>query len=281
MLPHQPMPESDANKMLRERLKLDAWSEDELDSLWVGVRRHGRGNWNTMLGDPKLTFSNNKTPENLNAKWQEERLKLLVQSGSELSRLVGEPCFSDEMMKHPLHRTMVSGLAKEQMPAMSRSHFSDIRLDCGDSHLGLQPSHMDPSSQINAIQETDARLETNHFPPFLQNTFVPRSSTPYYVGPHESASLFPGASSSKDPSGGFGADSLKLNKLPHWLQDALRMPPPPPPPVAAGPALPPAMSTLSLRLESEREAPEKAEDGRGSSVQAAHVVYVESSSEED
>ncbi|RWW83341.1 hypothetical protein BHE74_00008152 [Ensete ventricosum] len=35
--------QSATNKLLKKRLKADAWSEDELDALWIGVRRHGRG----------------------------------------------------------------------------------------------------------------------------------------------------------------------------------------------------------------------------------------------
>ncbi|KAM1251214.1 hypothetical protein FF1_033735 [Malus domestica] len=33
------------------------WSEEELDFLWMGVRRYGRDNWNAMLRDPRLHFS--------------------------------------------------------------------------------------------------------------------------------------------------------------------------------------------------------------------------------
>jgi hypothetical protein len=262
LLPYQPMSEFGAIKMLREKLKLDTWLEDELDSLWIGVRRHGRGNWDAMLRDPKLTFLKNRNPEELTAKWQEEQLKLLGQSGSALSRPIDGPGFSDEMREHTSHGTMVSGLGMEWMPAMSK------------------PPHMDSSIHINAIEETDKILETNHLPPFLQDTFAPVSSMPYDVGPHDSSSLRPGAGSSKGPRGSSSAGFLKLSKLPHWLQDALSVPPPLPP-VAADSTLPPDTSVLSLCRESDKEAPEKAEDRSESSQQAAHAVYVESSSEED
>ncbi|KAK9133798.1 hypothetical protein Scep_013326 [Stephania cephalantha] len=43
-----------------KRSKLESWSENELDALWIGVRRHGKGNWGTMLRDPKLKFSKYK-----------------------------------------------------------------------------------------------------------------------------------------------------------------------------------------------------------------------------
>lgn len=280
--PYQPIPEFDAIKMLRERLKLDSWSEDELDSLWVGVRRHGRGNWDAMLRDPKLKFSKNKNPEDLTAKWQEEQLKLLDESGSKLSEPVHGPGISDVRKALAFRGTMVSGLGtKPPMPPRSRSHLSDIQLGSGDHYPGLLPPHMDPSSQINAIKESDTKLETNRLPPFLHNTLVPGSSTSYDARPHESASFFPRASSSKDPSGSTGAGSSKLNKLPHWLQDVLSVPPPPPPPVAADLTLPPATSALSSHLGSEKEVPEKVQDRKESSDQAARVFYVESSSDEE
>ncbi|KAG9447657.1 hypothetical protein H6P81_013785 [Aristolochia fimbriata] len=53
------------------------WSEEELDSLWIGVRRHGRNNWNVMLRDPKLHFSNWRTAEDLAEQWIREQSKLL------------------------------------------------------------------------------------------------------------------------------------------------------------------------------------------------------------
>ncbi|XP_011013940.1 PREDICTED: uncharacterized protein LOC105117829 isoform X3 [Populus euphratica] len=53
----------------------DAWSDMELDSLWVGVRRHGQGNWEAMLRDPSLFFKG-KTVEHLTQRWMKERLQI-------------------------------------------------------------------------------------------------------------------------------------------------------------------------------------------------------------
>ncbi|KAH8496700.1 hypothetical protein H0E87_019444 [Populus deltoides] len=53
----------------------DAWSDMELDSLWVGVRRHGQGNWEAMLRDPLLFFKG-KTVEHLTQRWMKERLQI-------------------------------------------------------------------------------------------------------------------------------------------------------------------------------------------------------------
>lgn len=53
------------------------WTEEELDTLWSGVRRHGRGNWAAMLQDPKLRFSKLKTAKDLAERWNEEQQKML------------------------------------------------------------------------------------------------------------------------------------------------------------------------------------------------------------
>ncbi|KAL3819573.1 hypothetical protein ACJIZ3_005478 [Penstemon smallii] len=52
------------------------WSEEELDCLWIGVRRHGKGNWDAMLRDPRLRFLPLKTPRDLAQRWVEEQSQL-------------------------------------------------------------------------------------------------------------------------------------------------------------------------------------------------------------
>ncbi|XP_042517347.1 uncharacterized protein LOC122091454 isoform X2 [Macadamia integrifolia] len=54
-----------------------AWSEEELDSLWIGVRRHGRGNWDAMLRDPRLHFSVWRVAKDLAEQWDDEQSQLL------------------------------------------------------------------------------------------------------------------------------------------------------------------------------------------------------------
>ncbi|XP_043712930.1 uncharacterized protein LOC122661560 isoform X2 [Telopea speciosissima] len=55
----------------------NAWSEEELDSLWIGVRRHGRGNWDAMLRDPRLHFSVWRVAKDLAEQWDDEQSQLL------------------------------------------------------------------------------------------------------------------------------------------------------------------------------------------------------------
>ncbi|XP_074312320.1 uncharacterized protein LOC141647859 [Silene latifolia] len=52
------------------------WSEEELDSLWIGIRRHGRGNWHAMLLDPKLRFAPWRVARDLAAQWDREQCNL-------------------------------------------------------------------------------------------------------------------------------------------------------------------------------------------------------------
>ncbi|KAJ0015008.1 hypothetical protein Pint_21368 [Pistacia integerrima] len=53
------------------------WSEEELDFLWIGVRRHGRDNWDAILGDTRLHFSPWRVTADLAERWEEEQYKLL------------------------------------------------------------------------------------------------------------------------------------------------------------------------------------------------------------
>ncbi|XP_021857482.2 uncharacterized protein [Spinacia oleracea] len=52
------------------------WSEEELDSLWIGMRRHGRGNWHAMILDPRLRFAPWRTVADLEEQWGRELYNL-------------------------------------------------------------------------------------------------------------------------------------------------------------------------------------------------------------
>ncbi|XP_076935379.1 uncharacterized protein LOC143602003 isoform X2 [Bidens hawaiensis] len=55
----------------------NVWSEEELDFLWIGVRRHGIGSWDAILRDPRLHFSSWRSPRELAKRWEEEQSNLL------------------------------------------------------------------------------------------------------------------------------------------------------------------------------------------------------------
>lgn len=64
---------------MRDQLKpyVDMWSEEELDVLWIGVRRYGKNNWDAMLRDPRLHFSPCRVARDLADRWEAEQIKLL------------------------------------------------------------------------------------------------------------------------------------------------------------------------------------------------------------
>lgn len=72
--------------------KLHDWSEEELDFLWIGVRRYGANNWEAILRDPRFRFTKFKTVEDLAARWEVEQRRLFS-------------CPLPAPVTHPLPRT--------------------------------------------------------------------------------------------------------------------------------------------------------------------------------
>lgn len=66
-----------SNYISKDHGMVDVWLEEELDSLWMGIRRYGQGNWEVMLRDPSLTFSKHKTIDDLSRRWNKEKLKII------------------------------------------------------------------------------------------------------------------------------------------------------------------------------------------------------------
>lgn len=144
---------------LHKKSKADSWSEDELDFLWIGVRRHGRGNWDVMLRDPRLKFSKFKTPEDLSARWEEEQLKIIegtafaVQKPTKSSRYTKSSLFpgiSDGMMARALHGSRLV------TPPKFQSHMTDMKLGFGD--LASSLSHFETSDKLGLQNEQCAPI---------------------------------------------------------------------------------------------------------------------------
>ncbi|XP_042042461.1 protein CHROMATIN REMODELING 4-like [Salvia splendens] len=147
-----------SNSMLTKKSKLDIWSEDELDSLWIGVRRHGRGNWEAMIQDPRLRFSKYKTAEDLAARWEEEQLKVLDVPGLPTLKPPVPPKFSnplfsgisDVMMARALHGASSDGMMAQALhggkfngPMKFHPHVTDMRL--GLAGPSSAAPHLEPS----------------------------------------------------------------------------------------------------------------------------------------
>ncbi|KAI4371216.1 hypothetical protein MLD38_019479 [Melastoma candidum] len=121
----------------RKKSRVDGWSEDELDFLWIGVRRHGRGNWLTMLRDPWLSFSKGRTPEDLASRWEEEQLKIFDGPSHPLPPKLNRPLksslprFADVMLSKTFEGH------KFVMPANFQAHLTDMKLGYGENPSGM------------------------------------------------------------------------------------------------------------------------------------------------
>ncbi|KAG0562176.1 hypothetical protein KC19_9G124000 [Ceratodon purpureus] len=93
-----PLGETDAR--FKQALQVEPWTEDELDSLWTGVRRMGCGNWGAMLQDKRLIFHKSRTASDLAERWREEQAKLFgappVETETKLARQGYSPLSSGE-----------------------------------------------------------------------------------------------------------------------------------------------------------------------------------------
>uniref|UniRef100_A0A1J3EE40 Protein CHROMATIN REMODELING 4 n=1 Tax=Noccaea caerulescens TaxID=107243 RepID=A0A1J3EE40_NOCCA len=161
----------------KRKTRVDAWSEDELDSLWIGVRRHGYGNWETILRDPRLKFSKFKSPEYLAARWEEEQRKFL----DSLSSLQSKPSRSDKSTKSPLFPGLPQGImnralhgTKYATPPRFQSHLTDIKLGFNDL-----------ASTLPLFEPSDhAGFRTEPFPP-MANLCTDNLSGDPSAGPSE------------------------------------------------------------------------------------------------
>ncbi|KAL1562525.1 DNA helicase [Salvia divinorum] len=147
-----------SNSLLKKKSKSDIWSEDELDYLWIGVRRHGKGNWEAMIQDPRLRFSKYKTTDDLAARWEEEQLKILDGPGLPAPKLPVPPRssspllsgISDAMMARAMHGACSDGMVARTLhatkfngPMKFHSHLTDMRL--GLAGPSSAAPHLEPS----------------------------------------------------------------------------------------------------------------------------------------
>lgn len=104
------------------------WSEEELDSLWIGVRRHGRGNWDVMLRDPRLRFFSWRTPTDLAEQWVEEQSKLLHGKSISLARqLCKADLLSHDMDDVQLALGHAHYLSEDNIRSQIPFHFQNVQ----------------------------------------------------------------------------------------------------------------------------------------------------------
>ncbi|KAL5731346.1 DNA helicase [Ranunculus cassubicifolius] len=253
----------------KKRSRATAWSEDELDALWIGVRRYGKGNWEAMIRDPMLKFSKYKIPEELSAKWEEELPKIILDDQKSSKPSSSFSGISDGMMARALHGSGLPGLGAPN----SRAHLTDMRLGFEPSRNDRYPPHH-PSWKYDEFQSpfrgdfsagASNRSMQMDPQPFLFSSLpsldamklqhaskndgehhgagIKYPNFPSHSSMHSGGRLFPGPN--KHPY--FGHPSVKddaKNKLPHWLREVVSAPPPQPPALPQ-PVLPPAVSAVA------------------------------------
>ncbi|XP_020581129.1 uncharacterized protein LOC110025162 isoform X2 [Phalaenopsis equestris] len=190
------------------------WSEEELDFLWIGVRRHGVDNWNAILRDPKLQFLQSRFPEDLALQWELEQKKLLNGFLLPPARLSKPNTLSTRLLEP--HYT------PKPHPYPENPHFTETRLSLGDvylrkesttrSSLGfvLPPTNSESSSSAPLL---GSFLSMSLFPgaALRHKTFCGGSMSAMYQMDHGFHKQFRERSGSQQKPA--GAD------LPHWLKD--------------------------------------------------------------
>lgn len=157
LLDNTMMQTQSVKKLFKKRAKADVWSEDELDALWIGVRRHGRGNWDIMLADPKLKFAEYRTAEDLSLRWSEEQQKIMdapAFSAPKSSKPLPLPGISDDMMNRALLGSKFSSIGGERPKSLP--HLTDIQLGCRD--LKSSFPGIDQLDHISRIDENFSKI---------------------------------------------------------------------------------------------------------------------------
>ncbi|OAE22447.1 hypothetical protein AXG93_3348s1040 [Marchantia polymorpha subsp. ruderalis] len=156
------------------------WTDEELDALWSGVRRHGRGNWAAMLIDSKLCFLKSRSVGELSERWKEEEMKMFA-----------KPEQVSEVMKQPAIRwggtnklSNVEGGSEHLLQHMSgaergRHLQSSIPLapSC-TSDIGLAGPHERRDGMPWSLPDLDVKPEKERLPYFGSSTSGNLSTPP-------------------------------------------------------------------------------------------------------
>lgn len=207
------------------------WSEDELDSLWIGVRRHGRGNWTAMLRDPKLKFFDWKIPEDLAERWDVEQSRFLNPPLTPPMGLPEADRYSNFMAPDPT-ATIYSALGTHP-PSEFRALGSQNGLPLGDIYFRKE------ARAVNRDQSRASGLTTVY--PLVTNGSLATGSCVYRGNrryplsaaagtrqerlskPHKDRSSWVAAPLEQNPADKVSASTN--SNVPHWLKEALSAPP--------------------------------------------------------
>lgn len=180
------------------------WSEEELDFLWIGVRRHGRGNWDTMLKDPRLHFLLWRSPRELAQRWDEEQTKHF----SGISSFHGKHFRPMDIHKNYFHtRTGIQMDSLVDEIQLSLGDTNAHHLDNSSYFLPLNDFHTNGIEQIRGPYTSTNKLHSKHY-----------NNCRGQYGSME----IPGIKTSSTDRAMSGLTTK--GNLPHWLREAVTVP---------------------------------------------------------
>ncbi|KDP23309.1 hypothetical protein JCGZ_23142 [Jatropha curcas] len=195
------------------------WSEEELDSLWIGVRRHGRDNWHAMLRNPRLHFSSWRTARDLAEQWEEEQAKLL--NDTHVLRFKSPVTHEFSVDNNGGFMCPKTGFWRENAPEETRLSLGDIY-----SH---RTANVSKRRRFNFFGVERNEMEQLCRPAAYSRSYSDFQGEIYGKGPydHMGCATVPRC----DPlfvNCSFTALAPKGGNLPHWLREVVSTPPPRP-----------------------------------------------------
>ncbi|XP_011079270.1 uncharacterized protein LOC105162828 isoform X2 [Sesamum indicum] len=179
------------------------WSEEELDCLWIGVRRHGRDNWDAILRDRRLHFLPWKTPRDLADRWQEEQSQLFrTMPISQVKYASPSDCLTDRV------NSLLHSWPKGPVDEVQHS-LGDARPLYENGVYKRPSAHFMNIPQYGHLQKPGTNSGT--------------LSSRRYLGKC-SWGLFNPSEGNPVPRDGAGPMN---GSLPHWLREAVEIPPRP------------------------------------------------------
>lgn len=190
-----------------------SWTEEELDFLWIGVRRHGVHNWGAMLKDRKLHFSTFRVARDLAERWEVEQSKLFKDISPSQSKHSKIQSFSSNLYNSFPCQT--EGSRKEDSEAATRLSLGEV-YTCGESNGSRRSRFESPYLSTNLTEYLQG--------PFLcptRDLFVDYRKGKYETEPpnHSRGTIMPDYNPLRTDSP--TTSMARRGNLPHWIKEAV------------------------------------------------------------